>query len=141
MYNLMGTVHFLTRINHSTASAIDNIIFYISQFVNYLVNPLTNDLSDHDAQILTLKIPVHRHSERLQFIRKIDQHTIPDFIYKLSNESWDCVFDSEDVGLMFNSFLNTYLRIFYSSFPLIRSKSRNNRLDCVTSEIKTSCKY
>ena len=131
----MGTVHFLTRINHSTASAIDNIIFYISQFVNYLVNPLTNDLSDHDAQILTLKIPVHRHSERLQFIRKIDQHTIPDFIYKLSNESWDCVSDSEDVDLMFNSFLNIYLRIFDSSFPLIRSKSRKNKLDWLTSGI------
>jgi len=83
MYNLMCTVHFSARINHSTASAIDNIIFDISQFVNYSVNPLTNDLSDHDAQILTLQIPVHRHSERLQFIKKIDKHTIPDFIFKL----------------------------------------------------------
>jgi len=130
----MGTVHFPTRINHSTASAIDNIIFDTSHFINYSVNPLTNDLSDDDAQILTLKIPAHRHSKRLQFIRKIDRHTIPDFIYKLNNESWDCVFDSEDVDLMFNSFLNTYLRIFYSSFPLIRSKSRNNELDWLHQE-------
>ena len=42
---------------------------------------------------------------------------------------------------MFNSFLNTYLRIFHSSFPLIRSKSRNNRLDWLTSGIRTSCKH
>ena len=131
----MCIFHFPTRINHSTASAIDNIIFDISQFINYSVNPLTNDLSDHNAQILTLNISAHRYRERLHFIRKIYKHTIPDFIYKLSNESWDCVSDSEDVDLMFNSFLNIYLRIFDSSFPLIRSKSRKNKLDWLTSGI------
>jgi len=41
---------------------------------------------------------------------------------------------------MFNSFLNTYLRIFYSCFPLIRSKSRKHNNNWITLGIKKSCK-
>jgi len=57
-------------------------------------------------------------TDKTKLIRKTDTHTISDFIYILSNETWDSVFDATDVNLMFNSFLNTYLRIFYSCFPL-----------------------
>jgi len=62
-----------------------------------------------------------------------------DFIYKLSNESWDSIFHGNDVNIMFNSFLNIYLRIFYSSFPPIRTKSRNNKSNWITLGVKTSC--
>ena len=141
MYNLRGIVDFPTRITHANASAIDNIIIDMSQFDNYSVNPFANDLSDHDAQILTIKIPVHRQTEKVKSIRKVDKYTIPDFIYKLSNESWVEVFNYNDIDLMFNSFLNTYLRIFYSGFCLIRNKSRKNGYDWLTLGIKTSCKY
>ena len=58
MYNLKGKVDFSMRIKHSTVSAIDNFIIDISQLDNYSVKPFSNDLSDHDAQILTIKIPV-----------------------------------------------------------------------------------
>ena len=127
MYNLIGIIDFPTRINHTSASAIDIIFIDISCFEDYSVIPFSNDLSDHDAQILTIKIPVQMQSDKLKIIRKVDKHTILDFIYKLSNESWDSVFNNNDVNLMFNSFLNTYLRVFYSSFPPIRTKSRNHK--------------
>jgi len=58
-------------------------------------------------------LPIHK----LKTIRKINKFTISDFIDKLSCESWDSVFNSEDANAMFNSFLNIYL-IFNSSFPL-----------------------
>jgi len=58
MYNLKGKVDFSMRIKHSTVSAIDNFIIDISQLDNYSVKAFYNDLSDHDAQILTIKIPV-----------------------------------------------------------------------------------
>jgi len=70
----------------------------------------------------------------------MNKYTILDFIFKLSNESWDGVFNNNDVNLMFNSFLNTYLKIFYFSFPLIRSKSRNYSNNWITLGIKISCK-
>ncbi len=58
-------------------------------------------------------------------------------------ESWDTVFNNEDVNTMFNSFLDTYLRIFYSSFPIkIASNTNNNdNKNWITSGIKTSCRH
>jgi hypothetical protein len=41
---------------------------------------------------------------------------------------------------MFNSFLNTYLKIFHSSFPTVRAKCRNSNNSWITLGIKTSCK-
>jgi len=78
-----------------------------------------NGVSDHDAQLLTIStdysyVPTHRP----ETVRKINNCTISDFIDKLSCESWDSIFNSEDVNAMLNSFLNIYLRIFYSSFTL-----------------------
>jgi hypothetical protein len=35
---------------------------------------------------------------------------------KLSFETWEDIFGGNDVNVVFNNFLNTYLRIFYSSF-------------------------
>jgi len=44
------------------------------------------------------------------------------------------------VNIVFNSFLNTYLRIFPSSFPLIRNKSKNNKNNLINLGIKNACK-
>jgi len=48
--------------------------------------------------------------------------------------------DVTDVNLMFNSFLNTYLRIFYSCFPLTRTKNSKHNNNWITIGIRTSCK-
>ena len=121
----MGIVDFPPRISHISATATDNIFIGITCYEDYHVSPFINDLSDHDVQVLTLKIPVHKNADRLKMTSKVNKQTILDFIYKLSFESWDGVFNSTDVNPMFNSFLNTDLRIFYSSFLLLRIKDRN----------------
>ena len=61
MYNLTGIVNFPTRINGTSASTIVNIFLDISRFEDYSVRPLLNDLSDHDAQIVTIKT-YYRHN-------------------------------------------------------------------------------
>jgi hypothetical protein len=46
------------------------------------------------------------------------------FKLNLIDENWENVFDSEcdnDINVIFNNFLNTYLRIFYSIFPSHKS--------------------
>ena len=40
-----------------------------------------------------------------------------EFRNSLSCESWDQVFDGYNVNKMSNSFLNTYLRIFFNATP------------------------
>jgi len=107
MYDLVGIVDLPTRINHTSASAIESIFVDISRFEDYSVIPFWNYLSVHGAQILTIKIPVQIQSDRLKIIRKVDKHTHLDVIYKISNESWGSVFNNNDVNLMFNSFLLT----------------------------------
>jgi hypothetical protein len=90
------------------------------------VTPFENGISDHEAQIITINIPAQRQFPKPKFIRKMDKFAILDFIFKLSNESWEGVFNNNDVNLMFNYFLNTYLNIFHSSFPFVRSKTKNS---------------
>jgi len=118
MYNVKYTVNIPTRISNKSASTIDNFFMDISRSKDFSVTPFPNDMSDHDAQILVFKLPIEIHQDKTKLIRKIHKHTISDFIYILNNETCDSVVDATDVNLMFNSFLNTYLRIFYSWFPL-----------------------
>jgi hypothetical protein len=75
------------------------------------------------------------------FYRKIDNYTVAVFQLQLSYENWDEIFVDKKVNIIFNSFLNTYLRIFNASFLTINKhiKSKND-ITWVTQGIKTSCK-
>ena len=44
----------MTRVQNDSAAAIDNIFIDLSQFENYTVTPITNGMSDHDAQLLMI---------------------------------------------------------------------------------------
>jgi hypothetical protein len=140
-YHVTSIITFPTRLQNTSATAIDNMFLDTTRLEEYTVIPISNGLSVHDAQSLTIStnvsyIPV----QKLRTVRKFNNVAISDFINKLSNESWDTVFNNEDVNDMFNSFLNDYLRIFNSSFPLqtvmIRKNSTNNKR--ITKGIKIS---
>jgi len=49
-------------------------------------------------------------------------YTTADFQLKLSHETWEQVFNGNDVHKIFNSCLNILLRIYYSSFPLTQEE-------------------
>ena len=66
----MGIVDFPTRISHISSTAIDNIFIDITCYEDYQLIPFINDLSDHDDQVLTIKIPVHNQANRLKTTRK-----------------------------------------------------------------------
>ena len=66
---------------------------------------------------------------------------IPYMTSSLSYENWDTVFSTDDVNMMFNSFLDTYIKIANASFPLKRvSITKTNTKNWITSGILTSCK-
>jgi|GEM_PF-3934846 len=52
-YNLESIVNFPTRIINGSSIVIDNIFIDLSR--NFTINPLINELSDHDAQLLKLE--------------------------------------------------------------------------------------
>ena len=75
-------------------------------------------MSDHDAQVITLNNIFLQKSViyETQYLRNITSTTITDFQLKLSYEIWDNIFEESDANIILNNFLNTYLRIFFSSF-------------------------
>jgi hypothetical protein len=64
-----------------------------------------------------------------------------DFVMKLSYETWDTVFSNADIDTKLNSFLNTYLQIFYSSFPFKKTPNTAINNTWMTTGIKTTCKH
>jgi len=60
-------------------------------------------------------------------------------VYLLSYENWENVFMEEDVNIIYNNFVTTYIRIFYASFPLVKIKNSQNLKPWLTKGIKISC--
>lgn len=119
IYNVTSTVNFPTSVQNNLTTAIDNMFTDITNTGSCSVCPIINGFSDHDGQsIMFITITLKPHIKQFIAIRKRNQYTIHDFLTKLSYETSDITFPSDDVNTMFNSYLNTYFRIFYSSFPL-----------------------
>ena len=59
----------------------------------------------------------------------------------LSCEQWQDVFGVNDVNIMFNNFLNTYLRCYHSSFPVTKKYIyKHTQNEWITKGITVSCK-
>jgi hypothetical protein len=99
-YNLTSTIKFPTR--------IDNIFIDITHIGRYIVCPVINGLSDHDAHVIRLEnIFTHKELNETKIIRNFDKYSIGDFKIKLSYETWDNIFSESDVNKMYNKFHNT----------------------------------
>ena len=139
---LYSTANFPTRIHNNSILAIDNIFIDKVKYENYSIHPLVNGLSDHDAQIITINnITVDKRINEIQSIRKFNKFSLSQFAANLSYEKWGSVFVEEDVNTVFNNFLNTYLRIFNSSFPLQKIYSIHNGKPWISTGIKTLCQH
>jgi hypothetical protein len=55
-FNLSSIIYFPTRITKNSRTAIDNIFIDIIKVEKFITSPLSNGLSDHDAQILEIYI-------------------------------------------------------------------------------------
>lgn len=144
-YNLSPLVQFPTRTQNQSSTTIDNIFLDTTKITNYNVGPLYNGLSDHDAQVITIKdINQHLVNNLSYTIRNIHKYSIEDFKNRLCCESWDSIFGSNsnmDVESLFNTFLNNYLRIFYTSFPTKKVMKRTNTNNWITPGIRISCNH
>jgi hypothetical protein len=126
-YNLFDTVDFPTRTQNSTISAINNILIDFSRQGNFVIFPIYNGLLDHDAQLITIHdIGLYEQTCYVINIRRISENFLNDFKYNLNFEQWEDIFAETEVNIIFNTFLNTFLRIFNSDFPLIR-KTKNKK--------------
>ena len=126
-YNLTSIVDFPTRIQSKSLSAIDNIFIDYSRKDKHYICPFFNGLSDHDGQLLQFfNAYISILTNSTQTHRKFDEPSILEFKLNLSFESWDDIFEDNDVNVLFKPFLNTYLRLFYASLSLIFHRTNNN---------------
>ena len=119
-YNLTGIVEFPTRFGLNSQTAIGIVFINTFTIGKYDLYPLINGLSDHDTQLLILNTGQRAEKECYTYIkRKINKYTIAYFQLKLSYETWEQEFDGSDVNKIFNSFLNTFLRIYFSNLMFL----------------------
>jgi hypothetical protein len=137
-YNIVGTVSFPTRKTNASSTAIDNI--FITKTKNYTIYPHINGLSDHETQVILIENTVLTKPRKNSTTKRdINEQSILEFQLLLSYENWEDIFMEDDANTSFNKFLNTYLRIFYSSF--IKKPKNSNMVNkpWLTKGIKTSC--
>ena len=72
-------------------------------------------------------------------LQKIGSKSISKFTFLLSYENWEDVFLEENVNIIFNNSLNTYLRISYASFPITKSQNSYKSKPWLTNGIRISC--
>jgi hypothetical protein len=137
--NLKGTANFPTRIVNGSSTAIDNVFIHRSR--NYIINPVINELSDHDAQMILISdVMLPRQVCSPQYVRNYSNYNTSKFQELLSFKRWDDVFIRDDANTTFNVFLNTYLKIFYSCFIKKKATPKSNHSPWITCGIRTSCK-
>jgi len=126
-YNLASIVKFPTRIANGSSTAIDN--FFIDLSWKYSIKPLINGISDHDAQLLVMENALAPAQELTSyFITDFNEHSINDFLIQLSMENWEDVFAGNNINIIFNKFLDTYLKIFNACFKKNTIPCRNKTL-------------
>jgi ribosomal protein L33 len=72
--------------------------------------------------------------------RLVNKNSIAGFLYNLTNETWEGIYELNDVNEIFNLFIQTYLLIYDSSFPIknVTMKHKNN--GWITTGIQISCR-
>jgi hypothetical protein len=145
IYNLSAIVHFPTSSQGYSSTAIDNIFIDTCRFINYTASPLHNGLLDHDAQLLIINyVNLQLQNHCIYTIRNINNYSVEEFKTRLSYESWDSIFGYNgniDVDILFNSFLNNYLGIFYTNFPPHKIIERSNNNSWITPVVRISCRH
>jgi hypothetical protein len=143
-YNLSAIVHFPTRTQGHSSTAIDNIFIDTYKFINYTASPLHNGLSNHDAQLLIITyVNLQLQNHRIYTIRNTNNYSIKEFKTRLIYESWDSIFGytgNIDVDILFKSFLNNYLRIFDTKFPPHKIIKRSDNNFWIPPGIRISCR-
>jgi protein involved in ribonucleotide reduction len=127
-YKLISTIKYPTKCSSRSNTTIDNIFIDFIHKNAYSTYPIINGLSDHDGQLIQFH-NLKKLTERqiTSHIRDFSTDNIQDFNIRLSFETWENVFDDRegtDVNRIFNNFHNTFLRIFYSSFPEKKKKKK-----------------
>jgi hypothetical protein len=101
-FNLRTIIPFPTRIGSNSFSIIDNIFIDEHQFSNYEVISVSNELSDHEVQLLNahLQVSVAKKKNEILIKRNINDYNIAEFKMKLCQENCKSVISNSDINIL-----------------------------------------
>jgi Reverse transcriptase (RNA-dependent DNA polymerase) len=127
--NLEALISTPTRICATRSSLLDNVLTssYFAENVNSS-DVINCPFSDHDAQIVTFN-DMSSSVKNEQYCKKrvFTKAKILEFSNFLEYETFDSVYDVEDVDSMFKNFHDTFLKYFLNVFPLQNKKSNSQQ--------------
>lgn len=136
-FHLQQTIFEDTRVTATSESCLDNIFTNCDIFQAHVIE---THISDHKAQIISFPVTVTKNNN-FRCKRLFKEIEKKNFLEYLSQQSWDEVFclPRSNVDKQWEVFMNTFLTIFYQTFPLKRvHKSKKNSY--FKSEAVVECK-
>jgi hypothetical protein len=111
-YNLSSKVDFPTETRNKSSTSIDNIFINVTSKGDYTTFSLINGLSDHDPQFMLIHIAEpHIQISNILMTKKINKYSINESKLHLSFETWEGIFEKNDINNMFNVLLNRFLNV------------------------------
>jgi hypothetical protein len=136
--NPKQVVNFPTRIFNNKGTLIDSIFLDNMKYNSISVYPLENGLSDHDAQILVVEnveLPPQKPAHKNK-TWTVDVQIVAKFQMLLKEETWDTVYNADNVNRMFNNFHCILQRYFENSFPVSYKSYRTEHNNWITNVLK-----
>jgi hypothetical protein len=130
MNNLEIKVHEYTRVTRTSQTIIDNILTNIE---GCDVRLGSSDLSDHNYQILDIKLQGKNKCKMNKVVKEIQQCEQGNFKclkQKLLHENWNCVYNSVRLNDKYKSFIDS-LRLHISVCCPVKKVNVKSKLDKV----------
>lgn len=137
--NMIYLVNFPTRVSENSETAIDNFLVRNIDLGFLKVEGLITGLSDHDGQLLEMKVNKLINKERLpvkQEIRKFSPENLTYFSRLLSKETWSDVYLAS-VESKYDNFYNSFRFYFEQAFPKVLITKTNKTSSWITEELKS----
>lgn len=123
-FNITELVKEPTRITHCTKSLLDNVVTNL-KLNNIICKSFFNGISDHDAQLITVKNCTMQNTNILNK-RVISRSNTLKFYEILDQIDWSFLDSISGVNEKFESFFNVLNSSFLRSFPLEMQKGKRN---------------
>ena len=131
-----------SRIALGSSTLIDNI-FTNNLQNNHFSGLLINDISDH-LPIFTVQLSCLERKLYTKYItvRNTDDEAINAFRLALDKENWANIFNTDDVNICYDNFLNKFLQLFNEFCPVKQIKTSQNKVykPWFTNGLKNACR-
>lgn len=137
-HDMRYLVQFPTRVTEKSETAIDNFLIKNRSFIVESVTGVITLLSDHDGQLLEIKIPEklpHLNSSFYEYSRNFSKDNLSLFSNLLEKETWQDVYFAQ-IEQKYTVFQNTLKFYFEQAFPKRRIKKTRKKNAWISNQLR-----